>query len=62
MVKLIIELIKKAEAQNWVENLIIAARKKNPGNQHLKDVAKSLGITSVGEKFWKSCLNSQKIP
>ncbi|MDJ0773467.1 MAG: effector-associated domain EAD1-containing protein [Mastigocoleus sp. MO_167.B18] len=48
--QIVFELIKEAEAQNWVEDLVIAARKKNPGNQHLKDVAKILGIASVGEK------------
>ena len=34
----VFELIKKAEAENWVEDLINGARRANPGNQRLKDV------------------------
>ena len=35
----VFQLIKKAEAENWVEDLINGARRANPGNQKLKDVA-----------------------
>ena len=47
--KIVFELVRTAQAQNWVEDLVIAASKENPGNQSLKDVAESLGIASVGE-------------
>ncbi|MDJ0733846.1 MAG: effector-associated domain EAD1-containing protein [Nostocaceae cyanobacterium] len=36
--EIVFKLIKKAESENWVENLIDAARKSNPGNQLLKDI------------------------
>ena len=35
---IVFKLITTAEAENWVENLINAARKSNPGNQLLKDI------------------------
>ena len=35
----VFKLIKKAQAENWVEDLIDAARKSNPGNLRLKNVA-----------------------
>ena len=38
----VFNLIKKAEAENWVENLISAARKSNSDNQLLKDIAAEL--------------------
>ncbi len=37
--QIVFELIKKAEAGNWVENLIAAALKENPGNLSLKRIA-----------------------
>ena len=37
--EVVFNLIKAAEAENWVEELICAAREQNPGNQSLKDVA-----------------------
>ena len=46
----VFELIKKAEAENWVEDLVSAARRENSGNKRLKDFAESLGIPSVGKK------------
>ena len=39
--QIVFELITKAEAQNWVEDLINAARRANPGNNSLKVVAQS---------------------
>ena len=45
----VFELIKKAEAGNWVTKLVDAARRQNPGNQLLKEVAaeiKELNLTS----------------
>ena len=36
--EIVFNLIKKASAENWVKDLISAARKSNPGNQILKDV------------------------
>ena len=47
--QIVFELIEKAKAENWVEDLVIAARQANPGNERLKDFAESLGIASVGE-------------
>ena len=47
--QIVFELIKKAEAQNWIEHLVSAARRENPANQSLKDVAESLGIASIDE-------------
>ena len=38
----VFNLIKKAEAKNWVEDLISAARKSNSDNQRLKDIATEL--------------------
>ncbi len=38
----VFKLIKIAEAENWVEGLIDAARKSNPGNPKLKNVAKKI--------------------
>lgn len=36
---IVFELIKKAEAQNWIEELINAAHRQNPGNELLKEFA-----------------------
>ncbi len=41
---IVFELIREAEAENWVENLIDAARRVNPGNQKLKAYAQSFRI------------------
>ncbi len=38
----VFELIKIAQAENWVEDLIDGARRANPGSQKLKDVANGL--------------------
>ncbi len=46
---IVFELIRKAEAENWVENLIGAARRANPGNQKLKAVAESF-ITKTSDE------------
>ena len=46
----IFDLIKTAQAENWAEDLVSAARRANPGNQSLKDFAQSLGIASGCEK------------
>ena len=39
---IVFKLIQIAEAENWVGNLIDAARRSNPGNQLLKDIAAEL--------------------
>ena len=38
------ELVETAESEEWVKELIIAARKENSGNSELLDIAKQLGI------------------
>ena len=48
--QIVFELIRRAEAENWVEDLVAAARRANSSNERLKDFAESLGIPSVGEK------------
>ena len=40
----VFNLIKKAEAENWVEDLIDAAQRENPGNQSLKYAARVLNF------------------
>ena len=48
----VFKLIKKAEAQNWIEDLIYAARKSNPGNLSLKAIAEELLANhSLGNGF-----------
>ena len=44
--QIVFQLIKTAQAENWIENLINGARRANPGNQKLKDVAKVIGEDS----------------
>ena len=41
---IVFELIKKAEAENWVGDLVGAARQENPGNQRLRTSAESLKV------------------
>ena len=41
--QIVFDLIKTAQAENWVEGLINGARRANPGNQKLKDVAELIG-------------------
>ena len=38
--EIVFKLIKKAEAQNWVKDLVDAALRENPGNPKLKGIAK----------------------
>ena len=40
--EVVFSLIKIVEAQNWVEDLITAARNSNPGNLSLKIIAEEL--------------------
>ncbi len=42
--EIVFNLIKTAEAQGWFEDLIRAARKSNPGNARLRDVAPELSL------------------
>ena len=42
--EIVFELIKKAEAENWVENLVRAALKQNPRNSKLRGIAESLSL------------------
>ena len=46
----VFKLIKIAESENWVENLISAACKSNPGNQSLKDVAGTINFSRLRKK------------
>ncbi|KST62542.1 CHASE2 domain-containing protein [Mastigocoleus testarum] len=48
--QVVFELIEKAESENWLEDLVLAARKANPANERLKYLAKSLGIPLSSEK------------
>lgn len=41
---IVFELIKKAEAESWVGDLVGAARRENPGNQSLRASAESLKV------------------
>ena len=41
--QIVFQLIRTAQAENWIEDLINGARRANPGNQRLKDVAKVTG-------------------
>ena len=46
--QIVYNLIKRAEAENWFEDLIDAARRENPGNPKLKHTAKKiLGFNSL---------------
>ena len=47
---IVFNIIKIAEAEDWVENLIEAARKSNPGNKLLKDIATKLLSEIISEK------------
>ena len=47
---IVFNIIKIAEAEDWVENLIEAARKSNPGNKLLKDIATELLSEIISEK------------
>ena len=38
------ELIEKAEAENWVKDLVNAALRENPRNSKLRDIAESLSL------------------
>ena len=58
--QIVFKLIKKAETENWVEDLVSAARRANPGNQSLKDIAKSLGYASVVKKITAHDLSQQQ--
>ena len=49
--QIVFELIKKAEAEDWVEDLVDAARGVNPGNQRLKAVAESFRIKANDEEI-----------
>ncbi len=49
--QIVFELIKKAEAENWVEDLVDAARGANSGNQRLKAVAESFRIKTSDEEI-----------
>lgn len=46
---IVFRLIEAAEAEGWVEELIIAARKENPGNITLKCIAEELLSNSCAE-------------
>ncbi len=52
----VFKLLKIAEAENWVEDLIDAALRENPGNQSLKDVAGNINKVLFG----KQLLNREK--
>ena len=41
----VFELVERAMAYNWVDQLVIGARRRNPGDEQLRDVAEALGIT-----------------
>ena len=64
----VFNLIKKAEAENWVENLISAACKSNPENQLLKNIAAELlsndqpaSATSPSSELLPKITQQQKI-
>ena len=42
--EVVFKLIKKAESQNWIENLIYGAIRENPGNEKLKCAARALNF------------------
>ncbi|MCC5622337.1 effector-associated domain EAD1-containing protein [Nostoc sp. CHAB 5715] len=44
--EIIFRIIQTAEAEGWIENLIRAARSKNPGNPKLQAIAQTLDPTS----------------
>lgn len=57
--EVVFELIKIAEAENWIKDLIYGARESNPGNQSLQDIAAELFKISdeldeaeYERKFW----------
>ena len=47
--QIVFDLMKTAQAQNWVENLINGALRANSGNQKLKDVAN--GVWKDGDVY-----------
>ncbi len=44
--EIVFNIIKKAKAENWVKDLISAARQSNPRNPKLKAIAKELSVPS----------------
>ena len=55
----VFNLIKNADAQNWVKDLISAARRSNPGNQSLEDIATELLSILQPEQSTSPLLESQ---
>ena len=48
--EIVFNLIKKAEAGNWIENLIAAAHNSNPGNSTLKEFIFIRELTTLSEE------------
>ncbi len=57
----VFNLITTAKAENWVEELISAARKTNSGNQLLKDIAEELSKDQPVQKIPPPPTQQQKI-
>ena len=47
----VFRLIKTADAENWVKDLIDAARKSNPGNSNLEAIAKTYGVIDFNSRY-----------
>ncbi len=57
---IVFKLIKKAEAENWVEKLIDAAYKSNPGNQLLKAIAQRKFVRQPDQQILQ--FNTASVP
>ena len=58
---IVFNLIKRAEAENWIENLIKVAHNSNSGNQLLKNIAEELFENHDQEVPSASSINTQVI-
>lgn len=55
---IVFNLIEKAEAENWIKDLIDAARKSNSGNSNLKAIAEKILVKRNSEKRKNSRLEN----
>ncbi|WP_166482726.1 pentapeptide repeat-containing protein, partial [Scytonema sp. UIC 10036] len=58
--QIVFELIKTAESQGWIEELVRAAYKKNPGNSELKAIAERLLTQTASLKCLERAENALK--
>ncbi len=59
--EIVFNLIKKAEAENWIQDLVRAARKSNPGNENLRNIAEELLSGSGGIPFTQQQKNRRDL-